>query len=213
MQSQAAIVDMDERLVPVSNWLVVIGSGPGGPQALGDILPSLPSNLPATVVVMQDYRQGFHRVLVDQLNQTCQMPIHEAVDGIRLAPSRTMIAHATARITFVPMQGFALPVHQILVEDSANDGGSQYSRIDHTMISGVSIFGRRTLGVLLTGIGNDGVEGLRAIKDAGGVTIVQDEQTSVVCDLPMAAAEAGVAQQVVPLWDIAVRIREAVLGV
>jgi len=161
---------------------------------------------------MQDYRQGFHRVLADQLNMTCQMPVHEAADGIKLAPSRAMVAHATARITFVPMEGFVVPVHQILLEDSPGGGEALYSRIDHTMISAVQAFGDKTLGVLLTGIGRDGVEGLKAIKEAGGVTIVQDEQTSVVSDLPMAALEAGVAQQVVPLWDIAVKVKDAVLG-
>ncbi len=212
MQTQEAIADMDERPATASNWLVIIGCGPGGPQALGDVLPSIPSTFPATIVVMPDYRMGFHRVLADQLNLTCQMPVHEAVDGMKLTPSRAMIAHSSARITFVPMEGFALPVYQVFVEDSAGPSTTPYSRVDHTMISATHAFGDKTVGVLLTGMGRDGVEGLRAIKDAGGVTIAQDEQTSVVSDLPLAAAETGVVQHVVPLWNVAARIKDAVLG-
>lgn len=192
-------------------WLIVVGASTGGPQALARLLPDFPADIPATIVVVQQMRPGFCRVLANQLNHVCDLPIYEPEDGQALQSSRILMVPSGTSLKFEQMtvsgQGWS-----ILLEDVRDNINRHSNRTNETMREAVQVFGRKCIGVLLTGTGNDGCEGLRDIATAGGITIAQDEASSVVHDLPASAIEAGVASEVLPLWNITERIIRIIRG-
>lgn len=194
------------------NWLVMISAGVGGPQALNKILPLFPSNFPGAVVVMQQMRRGFTRVLADRLNQACGIHVYEPVDGQALQASRIFIAPGGTQLSIECMQHSSGDGYNILLEDITDPPDVPQFLADCAMNSGAQIFGTRTIGVVLTGMGCDGREGMRAIKAAGGITIAQDEVSSTIFDMPSAAIDAGVVHEILPLWKIAERITSIVMG-
>ncbi len=193
-------------------WVVVVGASTGGPQALAQLLPQFPSNFPGAIIVIQKMRPGFTRVLADQFSQTCELPICECLDGQALHCSRILMAPSGSSLSIINVGTAAVPVYSIVSEDIADAAELENSRVDFTMTSAAGVFGERAIGVLLTGIGVDGREGMRAIANAGGTTIAQDEATSVVHSLPASAIDAGVVNQVLPLWNIAEFIMELTGG-
>lgn len=193
-------------------WAVVIGAATGGPQALAKILPEFSADFPGVVIVVQKMRPGFTRVIADQFNHTCNLPVHEPQDGEALLSSRILIVPATSRLSIGSIGNSVLPGYSIFLEDSISDDSEQNMRIDSTMASVAEAFGENSIGVLLTGIGSDGKEGIRSISEAGGITIAQDESSSAVFDLPSSAIDAGLVQRVLPLWNIAENINDVVTG-
>ncbi|MCE5197354.1 MAG: CheB methylesterase domain-containing protein [Armatimonadota bacterium] len=189
-------------------WAVVIAAGTGGPQALAELLPRIPSSFPGTIIVIQQMRQGFTRVLADMLNQTCSIPIHEPIDGQALLPGKILMTPSGTRLILCEPGGNT----SVIVEDVEDSPDLRHSRTDSTMSSIAQGFGKNTIGVLLTGVGSDGCEGLRAIAGVGGLTIAQDEPSCVVHDLPATAIQAGVVHEVLPLWSIADKIIDVVAG-
>lgn len=187
--------------------VLVIAASTGGPQALTQILPRFPSSFPGAIIVVQQMRNGFTRVLADMLNQMCNLPVHEPTDGQALQPSRILITPSNCRLA-LSANDFGEPGWQVIVENVEDMPEERRWRIDHTMTSIANTLGKRTIGVLLTGTGSDGREGLRAIHSAGGTTIAQDSASSVVFDLPSSAIEAGIVHETLPLWCIADRITE-----
>lgn len=196
----------------VPEWIVVIGSGAGGPQALSQILPELPVDIPAVIIVVQYMRPGFTRVLANHLRELCKLPVCEPEDGQALLSSRIVICPSNARLIVARVSFSPLPAYCIHLEDLNDNPELRDSRIDSAMNSAAEVFGDRTIGVLLTGLGSDGREGMRAIRESGGLTIAQDQATSVVHAMPSASIEAGVVQEILPLWGIAERIIETIRG-
>jgi two-component system, chemotaxis family, protein-glutamate methylesterase/glutaminase len=184
-------------------WVVVIGANAGGPQALATVLPQFPPSFPGTIIVVQQMRPGFTRVLVDQLSHTCQMPVYEPEDGHALQSGRILITPSTSRLKIGNLGDDAAPAYSVLLESVASAQELRYSRVDCAMESAAKLFGRHTIGILLSGVGSDGREGMRAVSSAGGVTIAQDEATSVVHSLPLSAIEAQAVAHILPLWNIA----------
>jgi two-component system chemotaxis response regulator CheB len=115
-------------------------------------------------------------------------------------------------MSFQPMDASFNPERLIFLESIAHSLELQRKCADNIMASAVASYGKKTIGVLLTGTGVDGCEGLRIIAQAGGHTIVQDEQTSVVHDLPASAIRSGIAHEILSLWSIGDRIIELVTG-
>jgi len=189
--------------IRIPKWVAVVGAGSGGPQALAQVLPQLPPELAGVVVVVQQIRPGFTRVLVDILQPACQLPIHEADDGQALLPSRIYVVPANSSLTFENQGADPSENYRLLLEPIADSRELATTRIDAAMISAARIFGNKCVGVLLTGLGTDGCEGMRSIRDAGGLTIAQDQASSVVHGLPASAIEAGLVHEVLPLWSIA----------
>lgn len=199
-----------ESTIPVirgPEFVVVIAAGSGGPQALAQILPRIPATFPGTIIVVQHMRNGFTRVLGEMFNQVCNLPVHEPVDGQALQQSRILMAPCGFRLS-LSHADFGLPGWRIIIEDVTDSSDARLSRIDDTLTSIAQAFGKKTIGVLLTGIGTDGCNGLKAIHAASGRTIAQDSNSSVVFDLPSSAIEAGVVHEVLPLWSIAERVVE-----
>ena len=198
--------------INLPKWVIVIGANTGGPQALAQILPQFPADFPGAIVVVQTMRPGFTRVIADQLNHICKLPVYEPEDGEALHSSRILITPAASCLQINDIENTVLPGYGVFLEETAGSTESPTSRIDATMASAAKAFGERAIGILLTGIGNDGREGMRAISDAGGITLAQDEASSAVFDLPSSAIDAGVVQKILPLWNIADNVINLVSG-
>lgn len=180
--------------------VVVIAAGTGGPQALMEILPRIPSQYPGAIVVLQQMRPGFSKVLTSQLNEVCRLRVVNPVDGQDLCAAEILMVPAGCHVVF---SGNA---RMIRVLDVHDDPEAAAKAVDNTMTSAANAFGANAIGVLLTGFGDDGRAGMKAIYDTGGETIAQDEESSTIFDLPSSAIEARVVNHVLPLWSIADQI-------
>ncbi len=206
--SASKVGGVQERKPPSS--VVVLGAGAGGPQALSQILPRLPVAFPGAVVVIQQMRPGFTKVLANHLNEVCSLPVYEPVDGQQLHASEILLVPGGGRFSITTHNGSLAPL--VTLDDIYDDPESLRTRTNQAMESVAAIYGRNAIGVLITGMGDDGRDGMRAIADAGGTTIAQDEESSVVFDLPSSAIDGGAAHQVLPLWSIADGIVAMVMG-
>ncbi|GAW92899.1 protein-glutamate methylesterase/protein-glutamine glutaminase [Calderihabitans maritimus] len=182
--------------------LVVIGASTGGPAALAKIIPRLPADFPAGIVIVQHIPPGFTRPLAERLNERSQIEVREAEEGDLIRPGRALVAPA-GRHTVFRLSPDGVRVR--LVDDFPLETRFKPS-VDVTMLAAAEIFGGGCLGVVLTGMGNDGVRGLQAIEAREGITIAEDESTCVVFGMPRAAIEAGVVDRVVPLNRITAEI-------
>jgi len=182
--------------------VVVIGAGAGGVAALSEILPRVPANFPACILVVQQMRPGFTKILARELNDISEIDVEEASDGDPLRSSTALIVPGGKTLKVVRIDGLGTCVRT----EDISSGEQNRMRADITMASVAQVFGARALGVILTGIGDDGRNGLKAIRDRGGKTLAQDEASSIVYDAPKAAIEFGVIDEVVPLWNIPDRL-------
>lgn len=175
--------------------IIGIGASTGGPQALQQILTALPANFPLPIICVQHISEGFSLGLVNWLNQDCKLTVQFAETG--LTPK---LGH----VYFAPdNKQLEINAQKQLVCTSAPSYGGHRPAISVMLQSLALRFGRHATGVLLTGMGRDGVDGLKAIKQVGGMTIAQDEATSIVFGMPKIAIEEQAAQAVLPLSQIA----------
>ncbi|MQL51473.1 chemotaxis response regulator protein-glutamate methylesterase, partial [Desulfofundulus thermobenzoicus] len=181
--------------------LVVVGSSTGGPAALQVIIPALPQDFPAALVLVQHIPRGFSASLAEHLNRRSRLPVKHAVEGDPVIPGRVLVAPAGFELTFRGQPGH-VTVHLDAGRGPVPPGGFRPS-VDGVMLSAAEIFGARAMGVLLTGMGRDGARGMAAIREKGGPTIAQDEASCVVFGMPKAAIELGAAERVVPLDRVA----------
>jgi two-component system, chemotaxis family, protein-glutamate methylesterase/glutaminase len=185
--------------------VVVIGTSTGGPPALQAIIPKLPPGLSSSILVVQHMPVGFTRSLADRLASRSAMPVREAQDGDSVSPGVVLIAPAGHHMK-VQRRG---PVAKVWLDDEPRAALHRPSA-DVLMASVAKAYGARTLGVILTGMGSDGVLGLRAIRQAGGRTFAESEESCVIYGMPKAAVEAGVVDRSVPLSRMADEIVAAV---
>jgi two-component system chemotaxis response regulator CheB len=185
--------------------VVVIGTSTGGPPALQAIIPRLPENFPSAVLVVQHMPVGFTRSLAQRLDSRSVLNVREAEDGEPVAAGAVLVAPA-GRHMKVKRAGSEV---RIWLDDEPRSALHRPS-IDVLMASVAQVYGPRVLGVVLTGMGSDGVEGLRAIRKAGGRAVAESEETSVIYGMPKAAAEAGVVDDVVSLDRMADEILAAI---
>lgn len=182
--------------------VVVIGASTGGPRALNMIIPRLPGNLAASVLIVQHMPVGFTRSLAERLNIISELEIKEAEAGDNLEIGLGLVAPAGYHMALDAAGSIALlttpPIHGVR------------PAIDVTMSSAAQYYARNTIGVVLTGMGRDGTNGSALIHSAGGRVIVEDESTCAVWGMPRCVAEAGVADQTVPLDEIATSITKLV---
>ena len=185
--------------------VVVIGTSTGGPPALQAIIPKLPAGLASSILVVQHMPVGFTRSLADRLASRSSLPVREAQDGDAVAPGVVLIAPA-GRHMKVQRRG---PAARIWLDEEPRSALHRPS-VDVLMASVAKAYGARSLGVVLTGMGSDGVEGLRAIRQTGGRTFAESEESCVIYGMPKAAVEAGVVDRSVPLARMADEILAAV---
>ncbi len=174
--------------------VVAIGASTGGPPALQGILNSLRGSVPFSVVISQHMPAGFTRTFAERLNRLSSLEVSEAQDGDILRPGMALVAPGGYNMVFRRQEG---AVVTRIVKPAPED--RYVPSVDAMFSSCAELFGRRLLGVVLTGMGNDGRKGVVAIKNAGGQIIVESEQTAVVYGMPREAVATGMVDRVVPL--------------
>ncbi len=186
--------------VEAPGWAVVVGASTGGPPALTRLLASIPAGLPAGCLVVQHMPAGFTRSLAKRIDEQSILTVVEAEEGMPFHAGWAYIAPGGYHLV---VQAGPNAGETWLRLDTSPPKGTLRPAADVTMASAAAGFGPRTLGVLLTGMGDDGAEGFQAIRQAGGRTIAQDRETSLIYGMPRVVAEMGLADQVLPLDEIA----------
>lgn len=202
--------DVAQSITPISsavssNWIFAIGASTGGIQALSQVLPKFPAGSPP-IVLVQHMPEGFTKSFADRMDMICPMDVVEAKHDDLIRAGCIYVAPGGDKHMVIERKGTALKV-------SLNKGEPVcYSRpsVDVLFQSVAAVSGRRSVCALLTGMGRDGADGMMAIRRAGGTTIAQNKETSVVFGMPNVAQQIGAAMQMAPLDQIAARMMHAV---
>lgn len=177
--------------------LICIGISTGGPEALSFLMPKLPSNLAASLLVVQHMPEGFTAQLAQRLDKYCPMPVKEAASGDLIIPGRVLIAPG-GRHMYVKRRALALTT--VITEGAPVSG--HCPSVDVLFASVAAECGSNAIGIIMTGMGEDGVAGLGQIKHAGGLTIAQDEASCVVYGMPRVALAKGYVNEVLSLENL-----------
>ncbi len=179
---------------------VVIGVSTGGPNALAEVLPALPADFPVPVLVVQHMPPVFTRFLAERLDTRCKLRVVEATAGMPVQAGTIYVAPGDWHM--VAERGGALTPPRIRLHQGPLENSCRPA-VDPLFRSAVECWGGALLGVVLTGMGQDGLRGAEAIHDAGGQVLAQDEATSVVWGMPGFVANSGFADRVLPLGEVA----------
>lgn len=182
---------------------VGIGASTGGPVALQEVISRIPVNFPYGIVVAIHMPKAFTGPFADRLNAKCSIAVREAKDGDQLKPGTILIAPGGMHTQVVRGAG------GLMVKTAPTSAYPQYvyiPSVDLLISSMAEATAGSMLGVVLTGMGNDGFKGMQLLKQKGGVTIVQDEATSTIYGMPKACVDGGVADEVLPLGQIGFEI-------
>ena len=186
--------------------VIAIGASTGGPQALQLILTSLPEGFPLPIVISQHMPREFTGALATRLDQLSYINVKEAVEGDTLEPSTALICPGGHHMQLKKSR------NRVLVKLLKSYESDRYvPSVDIMMKSAADIFKNRTLGVILTGMGNDGKEGMKEIYGKGGFTVAESEKTAVVFGMPQEVIKAGFARRITPLNSIAAELKKRVL--
>jgi two-component system, chemotaxis family, protein-glutamate methylesterase/glutaminase len=186
--------------------IVAIGTSTGGPNALAEVLPRIPNDFPVPIVVVQHMPPIFTRLLAERLASRSAIPIEEGTAGIILTPGHAWIAPGNFHMKVI-RAGLSsrLNLNQGPPENSCRPA------VDVLFRSVAAAYGANVLGVVMTGMGSDGVLGAQEIRDAGGDVIIQDEASSVVWGMPGLVHASGLADAAYPLDHLATEITRRVL--
>jgi two-component system chemotaxis response regulator CheB len=186
--------------------VVAIGTSTGGPRAIQEIIPHLPKEFPVPIVIAQHMPPNFTGPFAERLNQLSQITVKEAQEGDALKPGVALIAPGRGHMRVIRPRGI-----ETIVNISENRDEFIYRpSVDYLMNSIAELFPGRALGVILTGMGNDGAKGLAALKETGGRIFAQNEDSCVVYGMPRAVVEAGIADKILPIEEMAGEIINAV---
>ncbi|MBI5103150.1 MAG: chemotaxis response regulator protein-glutamate methylesterase [Nitrospirae bacterium] len=174
--------------------VLAIGASTGGPNALNYLLPRISSGFPAGILIVQHMPAGFTETFAARLNAICGIEVKEASEGDLVLPGRALIAPGGRH-----MKVKRLPLGSVVLLSDAEAVNGHRPSVDALFHSVAVEFGEKATGLILTGMGNDGAEGLAEIKAAGGMTVAQDEKSCVVFGMPKAAIERGAARDVMTL--------------
>jgi two-component system chemotaxis response regulator CheB len=185
--------------------IVVIGISTGGPQALRQVIPAFGSDFPLPVAVVLHMPVGYTQLYAERLNEISQMAVVEAKDGDVLRPGTMFLAPAGRHLTFVRVDG-EVRVHL----DLRPFDTPHRPAVDVLFRSAADVYDARVLGVVMTGMGNDGVVGAAHIKAKGGRIITEAESSCIVYGMPRAIVEACMSDRTAPLADMASVIMEMI---
>lgn len=181
-----------------------IASSTGGPQALAKLLVALPGDFPCPILVAQHIADGFAAGMADWLTTLSPLPVRLATDGMLVEPGAVILAPSERHLVVTSSRRLTL------LERGERD--VYRPSCDALLTSVANVWGKRAVGVILTGMGSDGAKGMAAIKAAGGATIAQDEASSVIYGMNRVAVEKGAAARVLGLDDIAPALCELARG-
>lgn len=209
MNRQAATIETkilplkdDINSSTINKFVIAIGASTGGTEALKSIFQTLPSNMPP-IVVTQHLPKGFSALFVTQINKISKLIACEAQDGQQLQPGHIYLAETGHHLQFETKNNNIFIKYQNA--DVSNESHHNPS-IDIMMKSVATVAGNRSIGILLSGMGADGANGMLALKNAGGITIAQDEETSVVWGMPKVAIDLEAIKYILPLQKIPQKI-------
>ncbi len=198
----ASASERHERgVAPVRTRIVVIGASTGGPRALALLLRELPATFPVPIAVVVHMPPGYTEAFAQRLDTECAVRVDEARLGMLLGPGQVVVARAGMHLR-VSEAGGSVGMSLDIQPTTALHRPS----VDVLFASAAKAFGRSALGVVLTGMGDDGLAGARAMKSAGGRVIVEDASSCVVYGMPRAVADAGLADARIPLERMASEI-------
>lgn len=188
--------------------LCVIGISTGGPEALDTLIPQLGDHLPCPIIIVQHMPASFTESLAIKLNTVTHLQVSEAKDGERLQTGHIYIAQGGKHLLIKAVQdgSFCLAI------DDAPPVNNCKPAVDVLFCSVAETFKGKVLAIVMTGMGRDGTEGVRALKHKGAYCLVQDEATSVIWGMPKSVYEAGLADEIVPLAQLSSRIAALVLS-
>lgn len=184
-----AAVDVPEMLL--------IGSSAGGPQALSQLMPVLDKTFLLPVLIVQHMPPMFTRLFAQRLDKVCALEVREAQEGDSVQPGRVLIAPGDYHMELVKLNGgYQVTLNQGPMENYCRPA------VDPLFRSAAHLLGPRLIAVMLTGMGQDGSEGSRAVHEAGGRILVQDKESSMVWGMPGSVANAGLADEILPLDEL-----------
>jgi two-component system chemotaxis response regulator CheB len=185
---------IEKLLIPpkTDKKVLIIGASTGGPHALSEIIPKLHRTFPLAVLIVQHLPVGFTKSFSERLSWQGSIALKEAEEGDAIKSGQA----------FVAPSGYHTVVKNGRIGLNKRPNGDGMRSIDVAMKSAAEVYEDKVIGVLLSGMGKDGADGMRAIKEKGGKTIAQDELTSVIFGMPKAAIDTGAVDKVAPLPDI-----------
>jgi two-component system chemotaxis response regulator CheB len=184
--------------------VIAIACSTGGPQALVRVLRPLPSGFPAPIVIAQHISHGFINGMAQWLGSLCAMPVSVGQEGEQLRPGHIYLSPSEQDLCVTPDHRFQLQL--------SPKNALYHPSCDVLLQSVANVYGSDAIGLILTGMGRDGVNGMRAIYQAGGVTFAQDEASSVIYGMSQEAVKAGVIQYELPLDSLPGRLMRNVCG-
>jgi two-component system chemotaxis response regulator CheB len=182
--------------------VVVIACSTGGPRALAELVPALPSPLGAGVLIVQHMPAGFTASLAERLDAASQLAVRESAGGEALRPDTALLAPGGVHLRLGDDRRTTL-------SDAAPEGGLR-PRADLTITDVARLYGSRVVLAVLTGMGRDGLAGARAVRAAGGRILAEAEETCTIYGMPRAVADAGLADHVLPLRELGAAIAREV---
>jgi two-component system chemotaxis response regulator CheB len=183
--------------------IVVVAASTGGPATLMRFVPDFPKDFPGTVVLVQHMPGSFTSQFSQQLGEISRIKVKEAEAGEIIVPSQLYICPGSHHMRISP-------TGRVSLDDGPRIGGYRPCA-DLTLESAAEYFGPMTIGIILTGMGNDGSRGIQTVKNVGGHVIVQDEATAVIFGMPQEAIKTGVVDQTLPIESIYGAIEKRVL--
>src|SRR5215472_3815517 len=183
--------------------IVVVAASTGGPATLMKFAPDFPKDFPGTVVLVQHMPGSFTAQFSQQLSEICRIRVKEAEAGEIIVPSQLYICPGSHHMR-------VSPTGRVSLDDGPRIGGYRPCA-DLTLESAAEYFGPMTIGVILTGMGNDGAKGVQTVKNAGGYVLVQDESSAVIFGMPQEALKTGAVDQTLPIETIYPAIEKRVL--
>jgi two-component system chemotaxis response regulator CheB len=181
--------------------VIAIGISTGGPNALQFLLSQIPSDFPATILVVQHMPEGFTEMFAKRLDECCALEVQEAKSGDLLIAGRVLICPGNRHMMIRRM-----PRGDVAVLSDGPPVNGHRPSVDVLFHSVAQEFGQNAVGLLMTGMGEDGAEGLGALKNAGAMTIAQSEDSCVVSGMPRAAIVKGYASKIIPLEALGIHL-------
>jgi two-component system chemotaxis response regulator CheB len=186
--------------------IIVLGISTGGPQALKYLIPQLPADLPVPLIMVMHMPIGYTELYAQKLDELAQLKVSEARAGVVVKPGEALLAPAGRHLTLRRQENGTIITHL-----SARPFDMQHRpAIDVLFQSAAEVYGSRTLGIVMTGMGSDGKQGSAWIKSQGGVIITEAEESCVVYGMPLSVVEAGLSDRQVPLERMAQAILEVI---
>lgn len=188
-----------DNIIKKNQPILLIGASTGGPNAIETILRELKRDLNLTVLIVQHMPKGFTKSFAERLNKVCDLTVSEATDGTKIEKNNVYIAPG----------GFHMVLNKggIIKLNTDSLVWGVRPAVDNLFISAASIYKENIISVVLTGMGKDGAKGSVKVKENNGVTIAQDEKTSVIYGMPKVAFETGCIDYVLPLNEIVNKVK------